>query len=91
MATVMMIVKLTYVGAEFEMECAAFRPASTRLDHALVACDLTQIPAEGSCCRWGGGQLVSLITIHGGALLFDVYKWPPCLYICATPALCLGP
>ena len=48
------------------------RSASTYLDHALVVCDLTQIPPERSGCRWGGGQLVSLITIHGGALLFDV-------------------
>ena len=31
---------------------------------------LTQIPAEGSGCRWG--QLVSLIRIHGGAMLLDV-------------------
>ena len=36
--------KLTYFGAVFEMECATFRPASTRLDHALVvACGLTQL------------------------------------------------
>ena len=26
-------VKLIYFGAEFEMECATFRPASTGLDH----------------------------------------------------------
>ena len=39
-------------------------------DHALVVCDLTQLPAEGSGCNWG--QLVSLITIHGGGLLFNV-------------------
>ena len=31
------------------------------------------ILVEGSGCRRGGGQLVYLITIHGGALLFDVY------------------
>ena len=33
-----------------------------------------------------GGQLVSLITIHGGAVLFDVW-----LYVCATPVLCIAP
>ena len=30
-----------------------FRSASTDLGHALVVCDLTQIPAEGSGYRWG--------------------------------------
>ena len=37
------------------MECATFRPVSTGVDHAWVACDLTQILTEGSGCRWGGG------------------------------------
>ena len=41
---------------------------TTDLGHAWVVYDLTQIPAEGSGCRWG--QLVSLITIHCGAV-----KW----------------
>ena len=31
-----MIVILTYFEAEFETECARFRPASTCLDHSLV-------------------------------------------------------
>ena len=31
-----MIVKLTYFGTEFEMECAMFWPASTGLDQILV-------------------------------------------------------
>ena len=35
--TTHMIVKLTYFGAEFEMECATFRPASMGLDHANSA------------------------------------------------------
>ena len=48
-----------------------FRSSSKDLDHALVVCDLTQIPAEGSGLV-DGGQLVSLITIHCGAMLFDV-------------------
>ena len=34
-----------------------FRTAFTGLDHALVACGLTQILAEGSGCRWGGGAV----------------------------------
>ena len=32
------IVKLTYVGVEFETECATFRPASTGLDQVIKAC-----------------------------------------------------
>ena len=45
-----------------------FRPTSTGLEQALVACDLTLILTEGSGCRrrGGGGQLVSLIVIRGG-------------------------
>ena len=35
--TTHMIVKLTYFGAEFKKECAAFRSASTGLDHANSA------------------------------------------------------
>ena len=51
--------KFTYFGAVFETS-ATFWPASTGLDHELVvACGLTQIPKEGSGCRWGGGQSVS--------------------------------
>ena len=34
------------------MDHATFRPASTGLDHALVVGGFTQIPAEGSGCRW---------------------------------------
>ena len=52
--------KLTYLGTEFDTERATFRPDSTGLYHALVACGLTEILAEGSDYRWG--QLVSLIT-----------------------------
>ena len=26
---------------------------TTDLSHAWIVCDLTQIPAEGSGCRWG--------------------------------------
>ena len=43
--------------SEFCETRATFRSASTDLDHAsVVACGLTQIPAEGSGCRWGGGH-----------------------------------
>ena len=48
------IVKLTYFGAEFETECATFRPAFTDLTHALVVvCDMTQIlpPVSASSHR----------------------------------------
>ena len=35
----LLIVKLTYFGAEFETECTTFRPASIGLDRALaIAC-----------------------------------------------------
>ena len=37
--------------SEFVETNATFQSASTDLDHALVVCDLTQIPAEGSGCR----------------------------------------
>ena len=56
----------------FQNKLAMFRSASTYLEHSLVVCDLTQIPAEGSGCRCHGGQLVSLIMIHCGAVLLDV-------------------
>ena len=45
-----------------------FQPASWGIDHALVACDLTQMLVEVSSCRWG--YLISLIDV--GALLFDL-------------------
>ena len=50
-------IKLTVIfnllWSEFDETNATFRSASTDLDHALAVCDLTQIPAEGSGCRWG--------------------------------------
>ena len=59
------------------MKGAMFRPASTGLDHAwVVARGLTQILVEGFSRLWG--QLVSLIKIHGGALLFDVNSLLDC-------------
>ena len=48
-----LIVKLTYVGAEFERK-RRFDLFLQVIDHALVvACGLTQILAEGSGCTWG--------------------------------------
>ena len=42
------IVTLTYFGVELETEC----DVCTGLDHTLVvACGVTQIPAEGSGCE----------------------------------------
>ena len=50
-----LIVIFNLLWSEFVETNATFRSASTDLDHALVVCDMTQIPAEGSGCRWGGG------------------------------------
>ena len=47
-----------------------FRPASTCLDNALVACGLTQILAEGSSCRWGAVGIPD--HIHGEAMSFYI-------------------
>ena len=49
-----LIVIFNLLWSEFVETNAKFRSASTALDHALVVCDLTQIPADGSGCRWGG-------------------------------------
>ena len=47
-----LIVIFNLLWSEFIETNAMFRSASTDLGHALVVCDLTQIPAEGSGCRW---------------------------------------
>ena len=44
---------LNLLWSEFVETDAMFRSTSTDIGHALVVCDLTQIPAEGSGCRWG--------------------------------------
>ena len=41
-----LIVICNLLWNEFDKTNATFRSASTNLDHALVVCDLTQIPAE---------------------------------------------
>ena len=51
------IVILNLLWSEFDEMNATFRSASTDLDHTLVVCDLTQIPAEGSGCRWGAAGI----------------------------------
>ena len=43
----------TYFGAFSLKRMRRFDLLTTDLDHALVVCDLTQIPTEGSGCRWG--------------------------------------
>ena len=78
----------TYFGAISVKRIRRFDLLTTDLSHAWIVCDLTQIPAEGSGCRWrGGGQLVSLIKIHCGAVLFDVdglldFASVPLLFLC---------
>ena len=64
------VIMIVNFKSEFLNRMAKFQPASTGLDHGLVVCDLTQISAEGSGCRWG--QLVSVITIHDGAVVQSV-------------------
>ena len=45
----------TYFGASFETNATLL---TTDIGHALVVvCDLTQIPAEGSGCRWGAAGI----------------------------------
>ena len=46
----------TYFGVISLKRMRRFDLLTTDLDHALVVCDLTQIPAEGSGCRWGKSQ-----------------------------------
>ena len=48
-----LIVIFNLLWSEFLETNATLRSDSTDLDHALVVCDLTQIPVEGSECRWG--------------------------------------
>ena len=48
------IVKFNPTLEDFRNEWATFRTAYMGLHPALVVCDLTQIPAEGSGCRLGG-------------------------------------
>ena len=53
-----MLVKLTYFGAEFETECAIFQPDSAGLDHDFaVARELSQILTKGSVCRRGAADI----------------------------------
>ena len=47
------IVVFTYFRAVSLKRMRRFELLTTDLSHALVVCDLTQIPAEGSGCRWG--------------------------------------
>ena len=49
----------------FEM-IATFSPVPVGLGHSTVVCDLTEVMAKRSGCRWGGGKLVLLY------LLFDL-------------------
>ena len=63
-----------------------FQPSSKGLDHALVVCDLTQIPTEGSGCRWGGGGAAGIpdLDSRSGILLLDVKGH---LYFASMPIL----
>ena len=47
-----MLVTNYYLWSEFREMNAMFRPASTDLNLAFVACELTQIVAERSGCIW---------------------------------------
>ena len=49
----LIVVFFTYFGAVSLKRMRRFDLLTTDLSHALVVCDLTQIPAEGSGCRWG--------------------------------------
>ena len=47
----------TYFGAICVKRIRRFDLLTTDLGHALVVYDLTQIPAEGSGCRWGAAGI----------------------------------
>ena len=61
---------------------------TTDLGHALVVCDLTQILAEGSGYRWGPAGIPDHDSLWGRVVW---WIWPPWLYVCATPVLCIAP
>ena len=47
----------TYFGPVSLKRMRHFNLLTTDLDHTLVVCDLTHIPAEGSGCRWGAAGI----------------------------------
>ena len=69
-----MIVKIELCSGISETN-ATFRHASTGLDHALVARDLTQILAEGSGCRWGEDSgIPDLGQVTGHQCVIEAYR-----------------
>ena len=52
-----LIVIFNLLWSEFVVTNATFQSAATDLGHALVVCDLTQIPAGASGCRWGAAGI----------------------------------
>ena len=61
----MLIVMCNLLWSEFVETNATFRSASTDLDRVLLVCDLTQIPAEGSGCRWGAAGIPDHDSLWG--------------------------
>ena len=55
----------TYFGEISLKRMRSFDLLTTDLDHALVVCDLTQIPAEGSGCRWGAAGILDHDSLWG--------------------------
>ena len=60
-----LIVVFTYFGAVSLKRMRRFDLLTTYLGHALVVCDLTQIPAEGSGCRWGAASIPDHDSLWG--------------------------
>ena len=55
----------TYFGAIWVKRIRRFDLLTTDLGHALVVYDLTQIPAEGSGCRWGAAGIPDHDSLWG--------------------------
>ena len=74
MTTNYKLVKINLLWSKIRKKKVTFRPASTGLDHTLVACDLTQILAEGSGCRWGraAGTMRDHDSCWGPVVLYDL-------------------
>ena len=55
----------TYFGAISLKRIQSSDLLTTDIGHALVVCDLTQIRAEGSGCRWGAAGIPDHDSLWG--------------------------
>ena len=69
--------KNDFVAHRFDY--SILNPLPTGLGHAIVGCDLTQIMAEGSGCRWGVAGIPSLDSWSGHiacCIIMAYLSWP---------------